>query len=121
MISKTTLTIDQLTLNVKLGLTKEERQVAQQISCSTEFYFPQVPGACITDQISDTICYHEIIEIIELYCQNSEFRLIEYLGYQLYLKIRENIPLEVKMKIKIDKQNGPVKHIQAASFSHSDL
>lgn len=115
------LTINKIRLIVKLGYEKEERTTPQPIEIDIKLYFPDLSDVNRKDD-GDFICYDKMSHLIKDLCDSKEFRLIEYLGTEIYNVIRPTVANEIKIKVKITKCILPVSFIMGgASFSYTDL
>jgi dihydroneopterin aldolase len=116
------VTLNDLLLKANIGVTEVERSCKQDLRLSFKLYFKDKPKACDTDKIEDTICYHEIANIALQYCSENDVKLLEYLCYGLYKKIKSKIGKKVNIWIKIEKCSPPIEGILGGtSFEYSDL
>lgn len=104
-----------------LGWTDEERATPQKIALDITLRYPKLPEACLSDELSDTQCYAQLIECAEKICQSATFKLLEHLAYRIYdaLKNQINIP-ETSVFVRAHKLNPPVAFLKDASFSVGD-
>ena len=116
------ISLSNLKLAVNLGVTKEERDVRQQVNISFKFYLKDAPEACTTDNIHDTVCYAEMAEIVRRHCNKKDFKLLEYLCYFLYREVRKNIPPDIKIWIGVEKCNPPIEGlVGSTAFEYTDI
>ncbi len=116
------ISLDDLLLKINLGVTDEEMNVPQDVKVSFKIYFKEPPLACSTDNVNDTVCYYKIACIIEEYCNNNKFRLLEYLCMQLHEAVREVVEKDIKIWIRVDKCRPPIKNLLGTtSFEYSDF
>jgi len=117
-----TLSLNDLQLEVNLGAGKQERSVKQNILVSFKIFFPKKPKACDNDNVEDTICYFKLSQIIEDYCRNREFHLLEYLCVRLHEQLRSNMKESARLWVRVDKCKPPIENIKGTtSFEYSDL
>jgi dihydroneopterin aldolase len=115
------LTLAGLEVPIHLGVTEQERNKLQKIIFSIKFYFDHIPSGCVTDEISHTICYDHVARLINGHCKEREFKLIERLGYEVFKLIRSTTDDNIKIWLKIVKNNPLVDHsLMAAEFEYSD-
>ncbi|AIL65254.1 Dihydroneopterin aldolase [Rickettsiales bacterium Ac37b] len=116
------LSFDKLSIKVNLGVSDIERKISQEIYLSLKLIFITPPKGCFSDNIEDTICYNQLANVIKEFCENREFKLIEYLTYQLYQSIKDFINnSNVKIWLKLDKYPGVIKDLLGAtSFTYHD-
>ncbi|MFZ0218871.1 MAG: dihydroneopterin aldolase [Candidatus Aquirickettsiella sp.] len=117
------LILEKLILHVKLGHTAEERQFPQKISLQIKLGFNQLLDACTNDNLMDTICYANLADDLQQFCDDRSFKLIEALAYQLYqflkIKLSEKIHNKISIFLCITK-NPQLTKLEQASFSISD-
>ncbi len=119
MIKQSYLTLGPLTLTVHLGHLAAERETAQTITVAIKIKLATIPNACHSDDLDDTLCYHQLTLALESYCQQRQFRLIEALTQQLYDKIKSFSPLIAMLSVTVTK-NPPLQNLQQCAFTLSD-
>ena len=106
------LEINQLTLPILIGVEREERVIRQDISFYISINFENMPKSCKTDDISDAICYANLVEKIQLFCLNKEFHLIEHLGNSLHQHLKTALlNTEDKLYLKVCK-TPPIEKVK---------
>lgn len=109
------LSINDLRLWVHLGCGEEEKFNLQMVSITVDIYFKSIPAAAQSDDISDTVCYLQIVNAIKNYCYHKRFSLIEYLSQSVFDQVK--IILEVveenidSVSIEIHKVAPPVPDV----------
>lgn len=116
---KTSLSLKNLIIPIHIGWSELEREKAQDITVNILIEFAVPPLACETDELEDTICYKTLSDKIRQYCTSREFKLIEYLGYQLYQFIKEQLSLKTDITISIVKPRSPFL-TESRTFNISD-
>ena len=117
------LKLEKLNLQVKLGHTVEERHLPQRISLQIKLVFDRLPEACINDSLMSTICYAELADDLQRFCDDRSFKLIEALTYQLYQFLKIKLSKKTNDKINIFlciTKNPQLAKLEQASFSISD-
>ena len=109
------LILENLKLNLYIGVTKSERSKKQNIFLQIKITFRKPPLACVTKKISDTVCYAVLIKKIQAFCKNKKFILIEELGTQILDLIKKNIPKSCKVHLRIAKQH-PLPELSHSIF-----
>jgi len=108
------LSINDLRLWANLGNSVEEQANPQPISIYIQLSFLSKPLACTTDNLNDSVCYAEIVELIRTIIQNKTFNLLEhltdYLDTEIYRYLEKIYP-NVKLKIIVTKLSPPVPSI----------
>jgi len=118
----TTLTFDKARLNICIGHTEEERQVSQEIDLAVSIRFSEPPPACVTDKLTETICYDELISAARAFCEGQEFQLIERLTNDLHKLLKGMLPASASLWVETTKLNPPVKELYGGvSFSFGDF
>ncbi len=96
---------------VHLGCSKEERTHKQEVRFNIDLSFPENPPGEVTDQLSDTVCYFEICEIIKKHVAEREFQLIETLSYNCLKLIKERYP-QPNISVSCHKVTPPVENLK---------
>jgi len=108
---------------IHLGCSEEEKFHPQLVSFDIDLFFKAIPIGASSDNIEDTICYLKLTEIINNFCQNKRFNLIEYLTYDIYKIIVSSIDqnsLLSLIKVTAKKISPPVPNIHGGvSFTYS--
>ena len=116
------LTLENLQLDVNLGVGEDERKQKQKVNFSFKIFFTELPKGCYSDDIDDTFCYFEISNITKDFCKNKEFKLLEYLCVCLHAKIKGKIGNEVGLWLKVEKCSPPVEGlIGTTAFEYQDF
>ena len=95
------LILEKLNLLVKLGNSVEERQLPQKVSLQIKLGFDRLLDACTNDNLMNTICYANLADNLQQFCDDRSFKLIEALTYQLY----QFLKIELSEKINDKKIN----------------
>lgn len=114
------LAINDFELPVYLGVSVKERAKKQKILITAKINFASPPRACKTGQISDTICYDTLIQKIKKFCHNKKFTLIELLGAQLFVLIKQSIYKDCELYLHIAKLY-PLKDLAQSTFEISSF
>jgi dihydroneopterin aldolase len=96
------LSLNKLLLNVKIGVEDYERILAREIELYIKFHLNK---PIINDDINNTICYYKTATIIEDYCKDKEFKLIEFLCYQIHQLLKATYGIELLIEVRIVKKN----------------
>jgi len=117
------LILTDISLDVKLGYLEEERSLPQRVLAQIKLQFMQVPLACTTDNLQDTLCYATLSCDLQKFCDSRSFKLIEALGYQLYQFLKKKITEMTSGKVNIFlciTKRPPLAHLSRSSFVISD-
>lgn len=118
---KTSLSLQGLRLQVRLGCSAEERSIPQFVRFDLEIHFFEAPNGCISDQLSETICYAQLSENLRTLCSSREYQLIEKLGWDAYQSLREQLPSSVGLQLRAIKEKPPIDELTGgAVFTISD-
>jgi len=113
---KSSLEIISLTLQLHLGVTNEERATPQSIEFDIKISFDNLPDACSSDKIHETICYEKISESLESYLADKHFHLIEHLCHEVYQYIKNSfLSSKDKLNVKVSKK-PPIDNIKGKCF-----
>src|SRR5580693_9115958 len=96
------LTINKMRLSVRLGCEKEERKTPQSVEVDIKLFYPDLTSASKSDE-GDFACYDKISRLVQALCEKKEFRLVEYLGAEIYRKIRPTLGKDIKILVKVTK------------------
>lgn len=105
------LRINDLSLQVHLGCSAEERAQTQEVRVAVELRFRECPPGAQTDLLKDTLCYAEISSSIRSHCETREFQLIERMAFEVYQRICEMVGSQAEVAILIHKVRPPIPGI----------
>ena len=111
-----TLRLKELKLQVHLGCSASERALLQEIRISIDIRMRELPAACHSDSIEDTLCYGKLSEEILAFCKRSSFQTIEKLSMGCYTLIESLISKEDAFRISLHKVNPPVDALFGGAF-----
>lgn len=115
MSIKSSLLIKNFEITVSLGWLEQERVNKQTVQLDIELQFTNPPMACQSDELNETYCYDALTDKIREYVADKSFRLVEYLGGEIYLLVKKELSPSVLVKIELTKHpvianlNGGVK------------
>ncbi|HTO69293.1 MAG TPA: dihydroneopterin aldolase [Myxococcota bacterium] len=109
-------------LAVRLGCGAEERAVPQQVDLDVAVRFAELPAACESDKLGDTVCYAELIDAAREYVRRREFQLVEKLGRDLLAVLRPLVPPGAELWLRVTKLRPPVADLAGGvSFALGDF
>ena len=114
-----TLIVQQLTLVVHLGWSEAEREQTQQIWVDIEFDFLQLPKACDSDELADTICYYKLSLALQAVCSAKSYKLLELLAHDLFKTVKNHLTIQANVTLSVAKK-PPMDNLQQARFVVSD-
>ena|SRR5690348_6474512 len=116
----TSIFLHKLELSVYLGWPEAERLNKQIIFIDIELKFPEPPKACLTDDLVDTFSYETLCNLIEQHVSLKTYRLIEYLGLDIYQLIKNALPNPMFVNLWVTKK-PPIIHLTGGvSFHYGD-
>jgi dihydroneopterin aldolase len=103
-----TICINNLELFVYLGWAAKELAHGRKVSADIAIQFAELPKACITDDLTDTICYDTLIQEIHKHISEKKFHLLEHFAYALYQTTKSfvaatNISIPFAIKVCVTK------------------
>jgi dihydroneopterin aldolase len=118
------LFLKDLMLPVNLGVSEVERSKPQLVVVNITLLFPEIPHACVSDDLQETICYESLVNALQEFCADKSFYLLEALVYQLYhfLKkyLAQSLQKEVQISLEVAKK-PPVRNLATSAVSLSDF
>jgi len=113
--------LDSLQVYIKIGVPDLERERPQKITISFKLY--QGESESLEDDNSDRYnCYATIAKEIKKYCISREFKLLEFLCFQLYKVIKAHSHKSTKVYVKVEKHDIQYEYMQFnAKAEYSDL
>lgn len=109
-----------LELAVKLGWLEPERAQSQPVLVDIKIQFLEPPLGCITDNLSDTHCYDELISTIQAAIVPQEFHLLEYLAHEIYQIVKKTIDEDVLIGVTVAKKPDIAALKGGATFYFGD-
>lgn len=113
--------LESLHVYMKVGVPDLEREHPQKITISFKLY--QEEAEPIEDDDSKNYnCYATIAKEIKKYCISREFKLLEFLCFQLYKVIKVHSHKSTKVYVKVEKHDIQYDSMQFnAKAEYSDL
>ncbi|MEX2207246.1 MAG: dihydroneopterin aldolase [Myxococcota bacterium] len=109
-------------LEVRLGCSAEERARPQPVDLDLAVRFKELPAACTSDRLEDTLCYAELIEAARKACAGREFRLVERLAHELFGRLRPLVPEGAELWLRATKLRPPIDGLHGGvAFSLGDF
>jgi dihydroneopterin aldolase len=114
------LELKGLLATVHLGWPDAERAQPQDILIDVTIDFVRMPEACLSDDLSGTLCYDQMSRRIREFLSAKPFRLIEQLAFCVYGELRQMIAAESRLTVRITKR-PPIPNLEGgASFTFGD-
>ena len=106
---KTVLFIDNLEVFANHGLFEEENKLGQKfifdIECELNY-----KKAMFSDEMSDSISYADIAEVVVKTATTNTFNLLERLAGEILKNIFTEFPQIENINLKINKPGAPIKY-----------
>lgn len=106
---KTVLFIDNLEVFANHGLFEEENKLGQKfifdIECELNY-----KKAMFSDEMTDSISYADIAEVVVKTTTTNTFNLLERLAGEILKNIFTEFPQIENIKLKINKPGAPIKY-----------
>ena len=106
---KTVLFIDNLEVFANHGLFKEENKLGQKfifdIECELNY-----KKAMFSDEMTDSISYADIAEVVVKTATTNTFNLLERLAGEILKNIFTEFSQIENIKLKINKPGAPIKY-----------
>jgi FolB domain-containing protein len=112
---KSSLVLNDLKLNLYLGVTAKERQKKQPVLITIKIDFAKLPRGCKTNKIDDVVCYDDLARKIKQFCKGKKFILIENLCFELFHLVEKNIPRDGMLCLSVTKLK-PMKDLKQSVF-----
>lgn len=114
--------IEDLVSHVRLGVTKEERSTLNAVKWNIVIKLLDIPVACMSDNIEETICYDSICKTVDSISSDGEYKLIERLCFRVFQSLKEKINVSHELSVKISKTSVPIHNLSGgASFVLEDI
>lgn len=75
------LIINDIRFMLYLGYSEDERKERQEVKIDLEICFYNMPNSAFNDDLSDSICYAHLINIVKNNITSKYFKTIENLAY----------------------------------------
>lgn len=89
------------------GVLAEEKKDGQDFVITLTLTLKDIPG-CRTDKLSDTVDYGKVFSIVKDYVENASVDLIEYMAYQIIVKIMRAFSEVKEISCEIQKPRAPI-------------
>jgi FolB domain-containing protein len=116
------LRLQELSLQVCLGCTAEERAVRQEVRLTVEFRFHRAPRGTQSDSLDETICYAELSEALKSHLEHHEYNLIERMAYEAFGIAKDISRGKAQIGLSVHKVSPPVENLKGGAwFSCGDF
>ncbi len=89
------------------GVLPEEKKDGQDFVITLTLTLKDIPG-CRTDKLSDTVDYGKVFSMVKDYVENTSVDLIEYMAYQIIMKIMRAFCEVKEISCEIRKPQAPI-------------
>jgi dihydroneopterin aldolase len=115
-LSVHSLRLEELSVQVHLGCTGEERVNSQEVRLTVELRFHKAPLGAHSDALADTVCYAEISEALTSRLEAVEYNLIERLAYDAFAIAKDIASSKVDVGIIVHKVRPPVANLNGGAW-----
>jgi len=105
---RSVLEFDDARLRVHLGVGAAERAELQDVALGVAIQFAELPRACRSDRLEDTVCYAELIDAARATVLGRSFFTLERLAHELAGCARKYVPGDAALRITVTKLSPPV-------------
>lgn len=105
------LMVQDYRIEVHLGCTEDERKQPQEVSFSIEFQFHEPPPGEVSDQLSHTLCYAEVCDLIKKNTGERHFSLVEKLANDNWMALKKRFP-KISIQMSVHKIHPPIERLQ---------
>ena len=95
--------LDELEIQLHLGVSEEERAKIQSVWISLTFEFFALPGSTSSDLISETVNYSSLSKLLKSEFNGSNIKTIEYMGFRAFNLVSEDIDQVGRLTLSIRK------------------
>ena len=95
--------LDELEIQLHLGVSEEERAKIQSVWISLTFEFFALPGSTSSDLISETVNYSSLSKLLKSEFNGSNIKTIEYMGFRAFNLVSEDIDQAGRLTLSIRK------------------
>ncbi|MDM8533420.1 dihydroneopterin aldolase [Clostridiaceae bacterium HSG29] len=92
------------------GVLEEEKKIGQKFIVDLKLY-ADLKEACLNDNVTDTVHYGLVYELVKEIVENNKFDLIEKLAQVIATSIFDEFKKVKKIEVEIKKPEAPVNGI----------
>ena len=95
--------LDELEIQLHLGVSEEERAKIQSVWVSLTFEFFTLPESTSSDLISETVNYSSLSKLLKNEFNGSNIKTIEYMGFRAFNLVSQDIDQVGRLTLSIRK------------------
>ena len=95
--------LDELEIQLHLGVSEDERATIQSVLISLVFDFLSIPESTSSDLISGTVNYSSLSKLLKGEFNGSNIKTIEHMGFRAFNLISEKIDQTGRLTLSIRK------------------
>ncbi len=103
--------IKDLSLQVSLGCSAEERASLQEVRVGIELRFVEAPLGTRSDDLKDTVCYARMSEALRSHIEGKQFQLVEKIAADFHKIIRGIVEGRAQTSVTVHKVRPPVRDL----------
>ncbi len=106
----TKININDIPCYCSIGIASEEKKMGQELIVDVAIEIDSTK-VCKSDDVSDTVSYVDVYNIVQKTGQSKSFSVIEFLAEELASNILK-LSLIISVKVKVHKPHIPYKDFQ---------
>ena len=95
--------LDELEIQLHLGVSEEEREKPQSVWISLTFEFSALPESTSSDMISGTVNYSSLSKLLKSEFNGSNIKTIEYMGFRAFNLVSQDIDQVGRLTLSVRK------------------
>ena len=95
--------LDELEIELHLGVSEEERTKTQSVWISLTFDFFALPESTSSDLISGTVNYSSLSKLLKSEFNGSNIKTIEYMGFRAFNLVSQDIDQVGRLTLSVRK------------------
>ena len=95
--------LDELEIQLHLGVSEEEREKPQSVWISLTFEFFALPESTSSDLISGTVNYSSLSKLLKNEFNGSNIKTIEYMGFRAFNLVSQDIDQAGRVTLSLRK------------------
>lgn len=100
--------LERLELSVHIGCEPEERAAAQRMEVSITVRSGELPAACASDRLADTLPLEVVAERLRSIAESGSFALLEHLAQRLHDGLAQLCPPGAIIDLRVTKLAPPI-------------
>ncbi len=98
-----TVHVRALELPIHLGWPDYERAATQLVRVDLEITFTEVPAACRTDELGDSVDYSKLAEVLRVVAAARPYRMLEHFTAVALKALRDKVDPAIGLRLVVTK------------------